>query len=155
MNIHENNELLSAFLDQALSAEESAAIQGHLTACASCREELASLGQTKSLLQRAPRRAAPPKLIAAIEERLSRPSWLDMLRSFIPETRILVPAGALAAAILALWLRSALQQPIPLEPLLAAHSRYTAEALVPASELVASNYSAQLNACYGDPKNQE
>ena len=73
---------------------------------------------------------------------------------------VLAPAGAFAAvALVALvWFgvhRSATDQTIPLEPLLAAHSRYTAEALVPPTELVAANYSAQLNAYYGDPSDQE
>ena len=155
MNTHENGELLSAYLDNALSLDETAAFESHLSSCPSCRSELESLGRAKSLLRRAPRRAAPPALIAAIEERLVRPSWLSILKRLIPETRVMVPAGALAVAALVLWLRSASQPPIPIEPLLAAHSRYTAEALVPASELVASNYSAQLNACYGDSKDQE
>jgi anti-sigma factor RsiW len=155
MNTHENEELISAYLDNALSTDEMASVQSHLSSCSSCRSELESLSQAKSLLRRAPRRAAPPELIAAIEESLARPSWLAIFKRFMPEMRVLVPAGALAAVALSLWLRSSLQQPIPIEPLLAAHSRYTAEALVPASELVASNYSAQLNACYGDSQDQE
>jgi hypothetical protein len=55
-----------------------------------------------------------------------------------------IPAGAVAAAGLAvgLWMRaSASADELPLEPLLAAHARYSAELLVPEDNLVAANYS--------------
>jgi len=160
MRIHGEGELISAYLDGELSAEEAGAVQEHISSCPSCREEHSALRTAKSLLTRAPRRAMPPELVAQLERRLARPLWRQVLDRLLPPVRILVPAGALAATALAAvaWFgarRAAPDQAIPLEPLLAAHSRYTAEALVPASELVASNYSAQLNAYYGESPDQE
>jgi len=160
MKTHGEGELISAYLDGELSGEEAAAVQAHVSSCPACREDMDSLHAAKSLLARAPRRAMPPELVAELERRLARPLWRELLDRLNPPLRVLVPAGALAAAALVavVWsglCRAAPDRSIPIEPLLAAHSRYTAEALVPASELVASNYSAQLNAYYGDSSDQE
>jgi len=163
MKIHGEDELISAYLDGELCDEEAGAVRDHISACTSCRSEHESLRAAKALLARAPRRAMPPELMDQLERRLSRPLWrelLDRLLPPMPSVRVLAPAGAFAAAALVavVWFgarRAAPEPAIPLEPLLAAHSRYTAEALVPASELVASNYSTQLNAYYGDPGDQE
>jgi anti-sigma factor RsiW len=160
MKIHGDGELFSAFLDGELSAEESDAVRAHVSFCQICRDELASLRQAKTTLGRAPRRAIPADLVASLERRLTRPLWKTVLERLLPPVRILVPAGAFAAVGLCAlaWLgmrEPAADQSIPLEPLLAAHSRYTAEALVPANELIASNYSAQLNAYYGDNSDQD
>jgi len=160
MRTHGEGELISAYIDGELSDEETAALREHISSCPACREVHGSLLAAKSLLARAPRRAMPPELVASLEVALKRPLWKRVLEALMPPTRVLVPAGAFAAAALiaAFWVgarRAAPDSTIPLEPLLAAHSRYTAEALVPASELVASNYSAQLNAYYGDSSDQE
>jgi anti-sigma factor RsiW len=160
MKTHGESELISAFLDGALSAEEEQALREHISSCPPCREEHASLRATKSLLARAPRRAMPPDLVAQIEGRLARPFWKQVLDRLLPPLPVWAPAGAFAAAALVAvaWFgahRAAADQSIPLEPLLAAHSRYTAEALVPPTELVAANYSAQLNAYYEDSSDQE
>ena len=160
MRIHGEGELISAYLDGELSGEEAGAVQEHISSCPVCREEHASLRTAKSLLARAPRRAMPPELVAQIEGRLMRPLWRQVLDKLLPPGPVMVPAGAFAAAALLamVWFgarQAAPDQSIPLEPLLAAHSRYTAEALVPATELVAANYSAQLNAYYGDSPDQE
>ena len=160
MKTHGDGEMLSAFIDGELGAEESEAVRQHASFCDICRRQLDSLRAAKTLLSRAPRRAMPPDLVDQLERRLARPSWRVLLERLLPPVRVLIPAGACAAAGLCavawLGLRSASPDPgIPLEPLLAAHSRYTAEALVPAGELVAANYSAQLNAYYGDPSDQD
>jgi len=160
MKIHGGGELLSAYIDGELSTQEAAAVQAHVCACPSCRGISENLRRTKSVLARAPRRAMPPGLVADIEARLTRPVMRELLMRLLPPIRRLVATATFAAAALAavVWFtarRTTPEQAIPLEPLLAAHSRYTAEALVPASELVASNYSAQLNAFYGDSSDQE
>ena len=160
MTIHGDSELISAYIDGELSGEEAQAPREHISSCPSCREEHAGLRAAKSLLARAPRRAMPPELVAQIEGRLARPWWKQALDRVLTPMPVLVPAGACAAAALAavVWFgarRGTADQSIPLEPLLAAHSRYTAEALVPPTELVAANYSAQLNAYYGDSSDQE
>jgi anti-sigma factor RsiW len=160
MQIHGRNDLISAYLDGELSDKEADAIQEHISCCFSCQEEYASLHATKAFLARAPRRAMPPELATQLIRKLSQPVWRVFLSRLLPPARVLVPAGALAAAALAAVVCSGLcrfspNQTIALEPLLAAHSRYAAEALVPACELVAANYSAQLNAYYSDSPDWE
>ena len=83
MNGHEKSDKISAYLDNELSGPESAELKIHLASCAICREELESLRQTKSVLARAPRRVAPPQLIADIEER-RRKSGLPAARITLP-----------------------------------------------------------------------
>lgn len=145
---HEEELLLSALLDNELSVEETAHVSRHLESCAACREELAHLRHTKAVLAAAPRRAMPPDLVAAIEARLERPAGpFPRLRRFVTAPRVWAPAGALALAalLMSLWVRTLDRDPdqyVPLEPLLAAHSRYAAESLVPEDSLVAASYSA-------------
>ena len=50
MNCREVQENLSLYLDQELSEEEISAVKSHLDNCLACREELASLRETISLL---------------------------------------------------------------------------------------------------------
>lgn len=147
---HKESLALSAYLDGELDAGERALVDAHLSACPACAQELGELRFAKARLAAAPRRVMPPDLIAAIEARVeSRWGWLRDL----VEPAVLVPAGALAAAVLVVgvWFnlsRQAPDQEIPLEPLLAAHERYTAEALVPSDNLVAGAYSRQLTDYY-------
>jgi anti-sigma factor RsiW len=145
---HEEAALLSALVDNELSVEETGRAARHLEACAECRFELAQRRATKALLAGAPRRAMPPELVASIEARLEgRPRPFPRLRRFASAPRVWAPAGALALAALAmsLWVHALDRDPdqyVPLEPLLAAHSRYAAESLVPEDNLVAASYSA-------------
>jgi anti-sigma factor RsiW len=148
---HEDNVLLSSYLDGQLTEAERSRVETHLRACALCREEVESLRYMKSVLAAAPRRAMPPELISSIEDAVSRPSWTRLIPAAFRAPRIFVPAGALAALalVLSLWLgnkRESPQDAIPLEPLLSAHARYTAETLVPQGSLVSSMYSSQLTA---------
>ena len=158
-NEHEDNVLLSAFIDGELSREEGARVDAHLSGCSLCREEVESLRTMKTVLADAPRRAMPPELISAIEDRAVRPSWLAVPPRFLNAPGIFAPAGALAALALvaSLWLgfkRESPEQYIPLEPLMTAHARYTAETLVPQGSLVSSTYSAQLTAQNDDVDQQ-
>lgn len=110
-------------------------------------EDLSAEAQfVRRLLKSAPRRAMPADLAAAIEAKLSRRAPWAFLRLPLP-TRVWAPAGALALATLAIgvWFRTLDRDPdqyVPLEPLLAAHSRYTAESLLPEDNLVAASYTA-------------
>ena len=45
MNCHEARELLSGWLDEALSAEERVQLEAHLHACSDCPRELDRLRQ--------------------------------------------------------------------------------------------------------------
>jgi len=156
-NGHEDNVLLSAFIDGELSGGEKSRVQEHLSECALCREEVQSLRFMKGVLAGSPRRAMPPELISAIEDGVAAPVWRRVFAR-IP-ARVFVPAGALAALALiaSLWLgvkRESPDQYIPLEPLMTAHARYTAETLVPQGSLVSSTYSAQLTAQNDDVDQQ-
>lgn len=147
MNGHADGPELSAYLDGALAPEPRARVELHMASCADCRAEVDSLRHLKLALSSAPRKNMPADLALALERRFSHET---SSKWYVPLTRaaIWAPAGALAVATIAvsLWLRSAATlDEIPLEPLLAAHSRYSAEALVPEDNLVASNYSDQMS----------
>ncbi len=146
MNGHADGPELSAYLDGALAPEPRARVELHMSSCADCRAEIDSLRHMKLALSSAPRMTMPADLALALERRFvtgAQPWYAGLTKPIL-----WVPAGALAVAAMAvsLWLRSAATlDEIPLEPLLAAHSRYSAEALVPEDNLVASNYSDQMN----------
>jgi anti-sigma factor RsiW len=147
MSTHADGPELSAYLDGALAPEPRARVELHLSSCADCRGELESLRHMKLALSSAPRKNLPPDLALALERRFVKGKELPWYAG-LARPAIWAPAGALALASLAvsLWLRSAATlEEVPLEPLLAAHARYSAEALVPEDNLVASNYSDQLS----------
>jgi anti-sigma factor RsiW len=146
MNSHAEGPDLSAYLDGALAPEPRARVELHISSCADCRAEIDSLRHMKLALSSAPHRNMPADLALALELRFASGGR----RWYSPLTKpgLWAPAGALAVAAMAvsLWMRSAATlEEIPLEPLLAAHARYSAEALVPEDNLVASNYSDQLS----------
>ncbi|MEK7233767.1 MAG: zf-HC2 domain-containing protein [Elusimicrobiota bacterium] len=146
MTAHVDGPELSAYLDGALAPEPRARIVLHMSSCADCRAELDSLRHLKLALSSAPRKRMPADLALALERRFAsgaRPWYAPLTKPMI-----WAPAGALTVAVTAvsLWLRfAATLDEIPLEPLLAAHARYSAEALVHEDNLVASNYLDQLN----------
>ena len=150
MNGHADGPELSAYLDGALAPEPRARVELHMSSCADCRAELDSLRHMKLALAAAPRRNMPADLTLALERRFSGAPAAAPSRWYaaLVKPAVWAPAGTLALAGIAvsLWLRSAATlDEIPLEPLLAAHARYSAEALVPEGNLVASNYSDQLS----------
>lgn len=155
MSDHIEGEDVSALLDGALEAPARARAEAHLAACSGCRLELASWRRLKHLLACAPRKTMPADLALALESRLvDRRSW----RSLAARTTFWIPAGALAATALmvGLWLqRSRAAGELPLEPLLAAHARYSADALLPDEQLVASTYSDQMGALYANAPDAE
>ncbi len=160
MNEHDEGQLLSAYLDGELSADENARVKVHLDGCPGCRVDLEGLRHAKHLLAAAPRRAMPPELIADLNERLEAPTLADRLFAWRRSPRVMVPAGAFAALALAaaswfVWQSREPDQFVPLEPLLAAHSRYEAESLVPQGSLVASSYASNLTAFYADGQDQD
>lgn len=159
---HEEAVVLSAYVDGELGGEELSRVKAHLDGCGSCRAEAAALRATKRLLSGAPRRAMPPELVAAIEERLDRArSPFAWIRAFARTPRYWAPAAALATAALLVttWVHVLQRDPdqyVPLEPLLAAHARYQAESLVPEDNLVAESYSTltSTDAAPGDPDSE-
>jgi anti-sigma factor RsiW len=155
MSTHIDGTEISAFLDGALAGPDLARADAHLASCAACRRELDALRHMKLVLSSAPRRTMPAELALSLERRLVSGSspWKTLTKR-----GFWVPVGAVAAAALTvgLWMHQArTADELPLEPLLAAHARYSAEALVPEDNLVASNYSDQLNTIYSDAPDSE
>lgn len=155
MNQHIEGPEISALLDGALPAADRARVDGHVSSCASCRLELDSLRHMKLVLQSAPRKTMPADLALSLERRLVHSSawWTTFSRP-----ALWVPTGAMAAAALMVgfWIHSTrAADEVPLEALLEAHARYSAETLVPEDNLVASNYSDQLPSLYADSSDTE
>ena len=89
MNCENALELMNRELDEALTAEESAALRAHLDACPDCRETWRQLHELDALLQESelePPAALHDGVMRAIrqEQRKPRRAWL--------------PAAAIAAA---------------------------------------------------------
>ena len=150
MNDHPDESELSAFVDAEVPLEEGARLEAHLSLCPSCRTQEASLREVKGALAGLPRRRLPEGLGAALEA-LGREAGERLLdeEPLRPRMGSWAPAGALVAAslLLAVWTGNrwgpTSEGDLPLEPLLAAHSRYAAESLVP-GDLVAADFSAEL-----------
>ena len=150
MTIHEHEEWawLSAYIDGVLNSDERSRVDSHLKDCTECKLDLEELRHTKSRLAAAPRRAFPPELLANIEQqwtgKSSRPHiWAGAMFS---GSRRWVPTGvvALSALLIGLWISfHHTEEELPIEVLAAAHSRYSAEGLIP-GDMVASNFSAAL-----------
>lgn len=151
MNEHEEGSWLSAYIDSALSADERARLEAHLPECGGCRLELEALRGTKRRLAAAPKRAFPPDLLADLEQRwAAKPSRLHAWAGILWQggARRWIQTGAMAMAVLivglGLWLKLyRAEEELPIEVLAAAHSRYSAEGLIP-GDMVASNFSAEL-----------
>jgi anti-sigma factor RsiW len=98
---------LCAYHDQELAGVERETVEGHLRACASCREELAQLvllqRELTALPEWEPGDATVARMVAAArmaaEERAPQPGWLRRL--FTMRIPMPVPALALAAALIA------------------------------------------------------
>jgi anti-sigma factor RsiW len=155
MSTHIDGTDISAFLDGALAAPVRARVDAHLASCSACRHEFESLRHMKLVLSSAPRKNMPAELALALQTRLvaGSPRWKTILKP-----AFWVPVGAVAAAALTvgMWMNQAsASDEIPLEPLLAAHARYSAESLVPEDHLVASAYSDQLTALDSDASDSE
>lgn len=76
---HPDPELLGRFESRSpqLSAEQRAAVEGHLEVCASCRDELAALARFDPAVFRQPARVRPK------EEGSPLAAWLERLRSVV------------------------------------------------------------------------
>ena len=90
MNCENALELMNRELDEALTAEESAALQAHLYACPDCRETWRQLHELDALLQDG--ELEPP---AALHEGVMREIRQEQKRK---PRRAWLPAAAIAAA---------------------------------------------------------
>jgi anti-sigma factor RsiW len=103
--------LLSAYLDEELTAETHGRVAAHLTGCAACREELDQVSRGVTLARMMPCVQPPPNLAAQILARLSRTS--QDLPGGWPLRRPLVAAGTAVLLILAavgLWQHGAVRE---------------------------------------------
>ena len=106
-------------------------------------------------LSRLPHRAAPPALLLRLKREYATTPWRARIKSWFAWPVIWKPASvALASvAVVGLWFnhsRVAEDDVIDMRPLVAAHSRYQAESLVPDGDLVGSNFGAQLANYYSN-----
>lgn len=139
--------MLSAFLDGELEPGLRPSLQKHLKDCDFCRFELAALGRMKGALAASSRRPLPPDLLEDMESGFGPGAWSFWGAS--GARRVWAPAGAVAAVLLSLgtwlgWRVLSQRGAIPPEPLLAAHSRYKVEGLVPPGDMVASIFYSAL-----------
>jgi hypothetical protein len=100
-NLHLDPELLSAYLDQEVSAAERAVVQAHLEGCEACRLELESLGWTVALLQRLPL-VEPPRTFYVTEAMLAPERAPSFLERLLQQWRPLLGSAAALAALLLL-----------------------------------------------------
>lgn len=96
-NIHIDPELLSAYLDEEVTANERQLIETHLPTCAACQQELASLRFTVAMVQALPTRPIPrtfyvTEAMVTPEPKASSAGWMGWLRG-------LAPFGAALAAL--------------------------------------------------------
>ena len=80
-----------------LNAAERSAVDQHVSACVSCREELSSLSTTRSALLSVPDEE-PPRRIAFVSDKVFEPKWWQKLWASGPRLGF-ASAAMLAAAI--------------------------------------------------------
>lgn len=71
-------DLLSPYIDGALSAEERSRAEGHLSSCADCRRELSELRAASRMVASLPKAEPPPGFLARLERRRAggaKPAW--------------------------------------------------------------------------------
>jgi hypothetical protein len=71
MTTHPVSDMLSAYLDRELQADEELTVAGHLEQCSVCRHRLAELSQTSRLVRSLSVVAVPDTLRDVVRERLS------------------------------------------------------------------------------------
>src|SRR3954454_6070303 len=82
-----------------LAPAERSATETHLTACLTCREELAKLSDLKSVLLSASADEEPPRRIAFVSDKVFEPRWWQRLWTAGPQLGF-AGAALLAAAVL-------------------------------------------------------
>jgi len=104
--VHEDWDLLSAFLDGELAADERRAVEEHLGACAGCRAELDGLRRVASHLRRLERAAPPPVLADRVARRVAvdarRPGLLTRLEAVLRRMRLESPTLVTFGVVVAL-----------------------------------------------------
>ncbi len=150
MDEHAEKNLLSSYMDEVLMSDEKNQVESHLEECLSCSKELEELRHLQLRLAHLPHHEAPAALMAKLKKEYAPSPWLQLLSGWFFGPALWKPIGAfvVTALLVSAWILKQQSTPdedfISLEPLLAAHSRYKAESLVPSSDMASSNFSAQL-----------
>lgn len=102
MTCHDACEQLSAWVDEALTAEERARVDAHLTACADCRRELERLRKTVALLRAVEPAHAPAGFVDRVLAAARPEPWpRRLLRRLVAPLPAPLPIGAAAAMLVA------------------------------------------------------
>jgi hypothetical protein len=108
MTCHDARESLSAYLDEALSADERRLVEAHLAGCPECARELERLRGTVALLHRVEPAHAPAGFVDRVVEAARPRPWYRRLLAlaFLPlSAKLPVEATALVmVALLAVYL---------------------------------------------------
>jgi len=153
MNNHIQESLINSYADGMLSSADSERVQSHLSECDICNCELQNIRDIKRRLAVLPSHRAPQELISRLKKTYLTPSVLTRIQQSFYFGWKPVSAFALLTLLFGLWFftkNNVDEDTLSLEPLLAAHSRYEAENLVPGGDMMASNFSAQLAVYYGE-----
>jgi len=94
--------LLSALLDDELTAAERAAADAHLSGCAECRQDLDRLSRTVAIVQASPSERAPVGFVDRVVARTDPMPWPRRWarRLFVP-LRVKIPVEAAALLLVA------------------------------------------------------
>ncbi len=106
MNCKEIQTLLSAHIDRELDSETDSALSTHLESCSECRQERASLDETRRMVQKLPDPEFPKTLSQDIQETLrkersARPVAQPTIARYLPRIQALAAACLLFALFLA------------------------------------------------------
>lgn len=93
---------MSDYMDGILSAREATRLERHLSLCVTCQADLATLRQTKSLLQHAPLLAVPHSFALPASMQVQRARYQRLNRSFV----MLGSASAVVAFLLVVLIAS-------------------------------------------------
>ena len=103
MNCGDAREWFSAYLDEALGADERGRVEAHLAGCGECRRELERFRQTVSLLHRVERPRAPVGFVDRVLEAASPVPWYSRaLRGLFFPLRLKLPLEAAVLVLLSI-----------------------------------------------------
>jgi len=110
-------ELLTGYLDAALTAEERSRVENHLTACGACRADLEELRRNAAAVGNLPELPVAPDFADRVAARLPRPGLAQTLAGLLSAGGRRLPLAAAAVLLLAVgaaYLASRLPTPAPL-----------------------------------------
>jgi anti-sigma factor RsiW len=149
MKNHPPIEILSASIDGSLSDPGLSDVRDHVRLCDPCRRDLDGLRSARASLRSLATLSAPRDLMAALRQEFVPPAVAPARRW--RWLRVAAPAFATLAVAAGFWFtRQPAEPELALESLLAAHSRYQAESLVPPADMYDANFSGHLASYYAN-----